>query len=184
MASPITVNRLIGITAPEVRRLPENNAVTAKVGTPVALAGGYVQKAAVQNSNTSVILGFSAEPGKNRTTAGVAQVLTQGSVLNQANAQIIPPGVAMDDGKMGVYIAGPAVRFRGSLHANNNVAQALVGALAGLTEDTNNFWYVDLAKNNAASGGMVRITDLVDAIGTAGGRVEFEVINSRIQTMV
>jgi hypothetical protein len=168
---------------PTIQRLPENNNSVAKMGVPIALTSGYVDQSAAITDNNNMFIGFSTEYGKNRAADGVAETAHYGSVINQANAVNIAVGTPMDDGNMGVLMAAPGVRFMGALTSANNIAAAQLGATMGLTEDANNYWYVDPAKNNQASGGCVKITDLVDPVGTAAGRVEFEVINARIQTL-
>jgi hypothetical protein len=174
---------MIGGGMPEIMRLAENNNSVALEGVPIAITSGYVDESATIDGNNNLFLGFSTEYGKNRATDGTAEVAHYGSVRNQANAVNIAVGTPMDDGNMGVILAGPTVRFMGALETNNNVAQAQVGATAGLTKDSNNYWYIDPAKNNQASGGCIVITSLVDAIGTAAGKLEFSVIQARVQNL-
>jgi len=180
-AIPITFRRLVnGAGMPEIQRVPEAKNATFKEGTPITVTDGYGNNAAEQNNNATQFSGFSVEYGKNRAANGTAEHLSYGSVRNQANAELIPVGAPMDDGNVGMIIPGPNLRFMGALEYNNNSAANMVGDMMGLTEDSNNYWYLDPAKDNMATGGCVRITKLIDAAGTAGGRLEFSVVQSRV----
>ena len=183
-AIPITFRRMVGGNGanPTIMRLPENNNCVALRGVPIAQTSGYVDESATINGNNNLFYGFSAEAGKNRATDGTAETLVvPGGVQNQNNAHVIPLGAPMDDGNMGVISAGPNTRFMGALTSSNNVAAAQLGATMGLTKDSNNYWYLDPAKNNQASGGCVVITKLVDPVGTNAGKLEFAVIQARVQ---
>jgi hypothetical protein len=183
-AVPIKFRRLAyGAGMPTIQRFPENNNCIAKEGTPIAITSGYVDKSAAITNANNLFLGFSTEYGKNRATDGTAETLHYGSVPNQANAVNIPVGAPMDDGNLGVVMAAPGVRFKGALTAANNSAASMLGAMMGLTEDSNNYWYVDPAKLDGANGACVRITELIDPVGTNAGLVEFEVIASHIQSL-
>lgn len=177
-AIPIRFRRKEGGGNPEMMRIPESNNEVFKVGTPVIIAAGYLKELTEANNNNT-FFGFSTEVAKNRAAAGVVQHLTYGAVENQANAQIIPQGAPMDDGAAGVILAKPGVRFMGKLDCN--LTANLLGTVAGLTEDTNNYWYVDPSEVGAGNE-YVLITDLIDPVNTVEGRVEFEVLANRIQS--
>jgi hypothetical protein len=181
-AIPITFRRRVGGAGlAAIQRVPEAANCVALDGTPIAVSGGYANAAANFNNNNNQFLGFSTEYGKNRAANGTAEHLTFGYVRNQANAELIPVGAPMDDGNIGVLIPKQGDRFMGALTSANNSAQNMVGTVMGLTKDSNNYWYINPANNNETSGGCIRITELIDAAGTAGGKLEFEVINTRLQ---
>jgi hypothetical protein len=180
-AIPITFRRMVGSQGmPTIMRVPEAANAVFKEGTPVVVSDGYANNAAEQNNNATQFSGFSTEYGKNRAANGTEETLTFGSVRNQNNAVLIPVGAPMDDGNVGIIIPGPEARFMGALEYNNNAAQNMVGDIMGLTEDSNNYWYIDPAKNNMATGGCIRITKLISDAGTAGGKLEFSVIQTRV----
>jgi hypothetical protein len=184
-ANPITVYKVRGdgAQAPEIRRFAEDAGETFKQGTPVQIdADGFlIECAAITDAATAKIAGFSTEEAANLSSDGVAKTLTQGTVINQTNAVIIPRGVRMNDGTCGVLIATDRQTFVGKITAATALAQTLVDAKAGLTEDTNHFWYVDETKAAVAGGACVQILSLIDPIGTLGGRVEFRVLDAAQQ---
>jgi NAD-dependent SIR2 family protein deacetylase len=57
-----------------------------------------------------------------------------------------------------------------------------VGVAYGLTKDTgNNFWYVDTNKTGASAAVRVVALSPLEAVGTVGGHVIFEVLNAVAQ---
>jgi hypothetical protein len=178
--SRILFRRMVGGGFPEIRRFAENNNCTFLAGTPVKLESGYVEPLAEANNN-NCLAGIAIEPGANLAADGTAETLTYGSVINQNNAVNIPQGAPINDGKCGVLIASQHARFMGTVGNNNNLAQAMVGAVHGLVKDSNNYWYIDNGVNGAGNGYVV-ITELIDAVGTANGKVEFRILDSRIDS--
>ena len=169
---PIYGSRSAQGQQPEVRRLAEGASKTFLTGTPVQLTSGYL--AAWDGTTVALgICGFSMEPGKNRTSNGVAQIITTPpAVPNEANAVTIqiPP---FDDGKMNIYVANNQTYFYGE--ANTTATQANIGVAYGLTKDTNGYWYVDFTNTTTPS---VVVTGL-DDWDTRG--VFFQVLASAIQ---
>jgi hypothetical protein len=180
-AIPITFRKMVGGGFPEIRRIPEAKNCVALEGTPIAVSSGYANASATIDGNNNLFTGFSLEYGKNRAANGTEETLTFGSVRNQNNAVLIPVGAPMDDGKIGVVVPGPEARFQGALTTSNNSTNNMIGNVMGLTKDSNNYWYIDPAKNNQAAGGCIRITDLISANGTVGGKLEFSVIQARVE---
>jgi hypothetical protein len=183
---PIGVRRVQGANAafPFEDRYPESATQTFNIGVPVTFSAGFIVEAATQNSGTTTFLGFSTEPASNLTTSGVAKTLTYGKVQNQTSAVLIPVGAPPNDGTIGVVIAKQGVDFIGILYdstpQNHTIAAADLDAIYGLTKDaTSGFWYVDANITTVAGGACVRITELVDPIGTVNGRVAFVVENIR-----
>lgn len=189
-AMPFMVGRMRGQGAqtPPIRRYPEAAAQTFQIGTPVQLNAGYLQEcAAIVNAATAEILGMATEDGSSLTSAGVAEHLDQGHPINQPLAVVIPGGVKMNDGMAGVVLAIDDVEFVGRLATTNTeIALAVTHRdfIAGITEDAvsaNGFWYVDVAKTTVAGGACVQIIDLLDPVGTVGGRVLFRILNAAQQ---
>jgi hypothetical protein len=91
-------------------------------------------------------------------------------------------GAPLSDGQMGFYVANDQVWFKAKTDSAHTLAQADIGAIYGLTKDgTCNYWYVDTTITAVNSGACVRVTELIDPIGTVGGLVAFEVMAVRQQ---
>lgn len=153
-------------------------------GTPVQLSGGYLQACATINSAaTALIAGISTVPGASLSSSGVpkTQNLTY-SVPNQPSAVITPLGAPPNDGTSQYLAADQVQTFVGTLGnsgtaANATLAVTMRGSIFGLTKDAgNNFWYVDQNITTAAGGACVEIVELIDAVGTLNGRVEFKIL--------
>src|SRR6267142_3591400 len=176
------------------RRIIEEATQTFKVGTPVALAadGGVIAFAAGTFSGLiGSVVGVSYEaasnlastglgaPQPNQPVTGLGASLTFGSVPNEASAKNIPHGAPLNDGRVGLILAGFADNvFSATLGTSGNPANwsdallATNGGLNSLTIDTGgNFWYV----NTGAALNNVRIVgrDLRDPTGS-GNRVLFQ----------
>lgn len=157
----------------------------------VAGATGFIIACpAMTDVATSIIAGFSTQPGSNLTTSGVGKTLTTGfAVPNQTLAIVIPVGAPWNgsDGLSYFVQADDDVVFQGTLgNSSDNtlalLAQAQIGVIYGLTKDAgNNFWYVDQFKTTAAAGACVEIVELIDPIGTLNGRVAFKVTKAAQQ---
>jgi hypothetical protein len=166
-------------------RLLEDAEETFLAGTPVVVQdsdGMLIESPALSSALT--IAGFSAEAGSNLTTEGVAETLTQGSVENQPLAQIIPGGVAPNDGRCGVWIADDKTLFIGVVQTTQTPAQADVGNIFGATKDgTSDLWYIDKDITAAGSGAIFEIIEipiisgdpLAPATPVAGGKIVFKV---------
>src|SRR5262245_7434743 len=160
---------------PQMERWSEDENETMKAFTPVAFngAGMIIERSAIDGV-TKVVLGICDAPGSNLTTEAVAQTLTQGSVVNQTAAKIIPIGVAMNDGRIGVIVANDWTEFQCAVQDAQSVALTDIGKIFGLTKDgTTGLWYVDTSITAAASGACVRLVEAIDPPGTLGGKVAF-----------
>lgn len=186
---PIGVRKVNGINAafPQTERFSEKASQTFKIGVPVQFNAGYVQECATIDSTPAndPILGICTEPGNNLSSDGVAKTLTYGSVQNQSAAVLIPVGAPPNDGKMGVVIANDNVEFFAATLVTHALAATDIGSQFGLTKDgSTGQWYVDTTITAVASGACVLVTDLIDAVGTLGGRVAFVVAPARQQFRV
>lgn len=187
---PIGVRRVAGVNAafPDANRYFEAITQTFKVGVPVQFSGGYVQECATIDdaSPTDMILGFSMEPGSNLATVRVPKTLTTGQTPpNQSSAVIIPIGAPPNDAMVGVVLATDNVEFFAATVVGHALAATDVGSQFGLTKDGGTGqWYVDTAKTAVGDGACVIVTELIDPIGTDGGRVAFRVSNNRQQLQV
>ena len=185
-----------------VRSQIEAAGQTYYAGTPVqvrATDGGVVAWAGTAGGVTGVIAGFAAEMAANLSTTGqgapqgFTPVLGPGSIIgsytanpNQSLATITPTGVPINDGRTRFWVPSPTTVFIGKLGNAGNpaaTAQTQVGASYGLTIDTNNYWYVDLAKTTVGTNTCVTVVGLDprDMVGTVGGRVWFTVVPSAAQ---
>lgn len=124
----------------------ESSSHTSARGALLVFASGYLDLAAADA--TDAIAGIATEAGHN-ITAG-----TQ---------------------KLAYVPALPGMRFEGTLEDETNNNHALVITNVGLKyamqlDATNDRWYID---ENDTTNNSVRITNLVDALTTVKGRVEF-----------
>jgi hypothetical protein len=148
---------------PRIRDIPEAATQTFLSGTPVALnASGNVIAWAGSIVTTLVgsIIGIAKNPGKNLTTAGTAQQLSQGSVPNQPSAQNIQRPYFDPDGNTLLETADPDTIFVGQVGPAESVTQANVGVPYGISIDTDNHWYVDTAKVTVGTNTCVMIVKL------------------------
>lgn len=181
-AIPIRVFRVEGSSdaLPQTYRLAQAATQTFNLGTPVAVVTGFVQASGAIAATTNQIAGFSDQFGDNLVTAGVAPVggsgVKYGSVQNQPAAVNIPIGAPLADGAAGVLVANNLTIFYGKTDAAHALAQTDIGAIYGLTKDaTTGNWFVDTTIITAATGACCLITNLLDPIGTVGGRVAFKI---------
>lgn len=163
---------------PEMRRLAEAASETFLKGVPIVLSSGYAAESAAIAAAGVLLAGISSEFAHDLTTDGVAKTLTYGSVQNQANAVLIPGGAPPSDGKVGVIIANDETEFVGECVSTHALAVTDVGAIYGLTKGANNQWYIDTAKSTTAGGAIVTITELVDDVGTDGGKMAFKFLKA------
>jgi hypothetical protein len=197
-AGPIEpVQNIGGALSFLLRRIIEEAGQTAPYGTPVTISatdGGLQAWGGVTVVDN--IAGFLAEGNgfSNLGTTGAGApsgfsgVTGPGSVVgnyaanaNQPLAVITPSLVPINDGRAGYYVASPTTVFVGKYGTTGSATATtnqIVGTLAGLTKDTNNYWYVDSAKTNTVE--IVGL-DPRDAVGTVGGRVFFTVLASAQQ---
>lgn len=175
---PITVYQVKGTphALPQQKRLLEDESETFKTGTPVVVSSGYLI-ASPTLSSALKIAGISSEAAHNLTTQGVPQTLTYGSVQNQPSAVNIPLGAPLSDGCCGVFIADDNTIFVADSDSTA-IAAADVGAIYGITADSNGQWFIDKTITAAASGAIAEVVALVDEIGTAYGRVAFRITNA------
>lgn len=145
---------------PRIRRIGEAAAQTWLPGTPLALnASGFVIPWAgvVLTPIAGAIIGLSKEASANLTTAGVAKQQTFGSVPNEALAVNISRPY-FNDGRTGFEVSDPDTIFLGQV--GTTVTQANVGLQYGMTIDTDNHWYIDLAKATQGTNTCVLIVKL------------------------
>lgn len=145
---------------PRIRRIGEAATQTWLPGTPLALnASGFVipWAGSVLTPVAGGIIGMAKEFGANLATAGVPQQITFGSVPNEPAAVNISRPY-FNDGRTGVETADPDTIFLGQV--GTTVTQANVGLQYGLSKDTDNHWYVDLAKATAGTNTCVLIVKL------------------------
>lgn len=191
-AVPISVVQLLAVNGSQapMRRIAEKLTQTFKQGVPVQVdaASGFLQECAtINNAATAVIAGMSSEAGSNLTSSGVAKTLTQGTPFNQASAAIIPLGAKLNDGTCGLFQALDSVVFQGVVGNSNDgtiatIAATDLGAIFGLTKDAGNGqWYVDKNITTVAGGACVVVVELVDAVGTLNGKVNFKVLTAAQQ---
>jgi len=191
IATPITPRQVLqaGTAVANMKAIAEKSGQTYVQNTPVQVdvagaTGFIIACPAMTSVATAKIAGFSTQPGSNLTTSGVGKTLTTGqAVPNQSSAVVIPIGApwAGADGLAYFNLADPNVQFIGTFGDSSDntlavLAQAQVGGLFGLFKDPgNSFWYVDNHVITTAAGACVEITELVDAIGTLNGKVQFRV---------
>ena len=185
-AVPLKVYKVVGAgdAQPRIMRKLEEASQTFKMGTPLkSNSSGYmIAWAANANNSSGNIAGVATEPGSNLASNGTPKTLTYGSVPMQANASIVPVGAPPNDGTVGILVAESSTIFVGKCNDAHNIAVTDVGRQGGLTYDTNGFPIVETEANNAtANGACLIITELVDAVGTAGGKVAFRFLDSAQQ---
>jgi hypothetical protein len=180
------------------RHIIEEATQTFVAWTPVQLNGtdGGVQ-AWDGTTVTAGIAGFASENASNLATTGVGApqgftpVLGPGSTIgsyaanaNQPLAVITPSLVPINDGGISFVVAAPFMVFVGAVGTSGQAAiattNAMRGTKAGLTIDTNGYWYVDTSKTNTV---VIVDLDPRDAVGTVGGRVWFVVQTAAAQTL-
>lgn len=184
-AIPFTVYQVVGSSdaLPQQRRMPEEASNTFKVGTPVVLASGYITDSGAISSGTPALVGFSSEFAHNLASSGVAPAggsgTTYGSVQNQASAVNVPIGAPMADGNCGVFIANNETIMTGKTNDAHTLAVTDPGSTFGITKDSaSGFWFIDTTITSPASGAVAECLQLVDPVGTVGGRISFRIISA------
>jgi hypothetical protein len=174
-------------------------------GTPVEIGATSDSKTGVivWDGTTVVkgIAGFAAQAAQNYATTGAgapnafSPITGPGSIVGnyaanpyQPLAVITPSMTPISDGFSYFFNAGPTTVFVGCIGTSSAgtgssvaavaTAQSQVGTAAGLTLDTNGFWFVDTNKSNAV---QIIGLDPRQPVGTVGGHVLFTVINTVIQ---
>lgn len=182
-SEPIVPFRLLNVNAVQapMMRISEKALNTQKIGCPCFVTSGYLAERTAIDDGTDLIAGFTVEAAHNLASDGVGAELTFGSVQNQSAARNIPVGAPISDGTLGFYVANDQVWFKGKTDDAATLAQTHVGVLYGLTKGSNGFWFVDTSITAVNSGACVEIVELIDPIGTVGGRVAFKVMSVRQQ---
>ncbi len=183
-AIPVKVFKVLaaGDAQPVIKRFGEEASQTFLMGVPVtcnvAVSGDIYAWAANANVAANNVAGFSTEPGSNLTANHTARHLTYGSVQGQANAVQIPIGAPINDGTVGVILATDTIIFVAKCNDAHNIALTDIGTVQGMTKDTNNYFFIEFGANNAAANGaFCLITELVDPVGTAGGKLAFRIVD-------
>lgn len=196
-ALPINQVKTLGAsTGPQVANPREDAAETFKAGTIVALngSGDLIAWAGANPAGVAVLCGVSIVAGSNLTTAGTAQALTFGSVVNQSSAVNIPVGAPPNDGHCEIYTGSPNNVFRATFGNNGSTAtpaQSDIGKHYGLSLDTgNNYWYVDKNKTTVATDTAVQVTGVYPDPSQGGAafstntQVEFIFESAVVQAVV
>lgn len=176
---PIGVRQVQGVNGAfaHVERYGEAAVQTFKIGVPLVLSNGFLQESGTISGATNTILGFGMEAGNNLVTAGVAKTLTYGTVQGQSAAVLIPVGAPPNDGTMGVLVAEDNIIYMAATLVTHALVATDLGALFGLTKDsTSGQWYVDTTITSTGSGACLRVEEIIDPIGTLGGRVGFTLL--------
>ena len=144
---------------PRIRRIIEEAGQTFLPGTPLQIAADGGIKVWDGTTLTRGIAGFSKEFGNNLAALGVVPTAAVnptpqpsfGSVVNEPSAVNITRPF-FRDGRQGFEVADQDTVFLGQVGPAQTALSADVGAIYGLTIDTDNHWFVDKAKvaGNAA----------------------------------
>jgi hypothetical protein len=183
-AIPIKVFKVVGAgdAQPQIRRIIEEASMTFKVGTPVrvnAASGCIVAFAGNTTNANGNVAGIAAEPASNLSSNATPKTTTYGSVQGHANASLIPLGAPLNLGDVGVLLAVPSTIFVAKCNDAHYAVVTDVGRLAGLTLDTNGYFFLETEANNVTSNNSAIgvITELVDANNTAGGKLAFKMLD-------
>ena len=174
--APIVPIQTVSGNQPKIMRLAEAATRTFKKGAAVIVTSGYLNEHAAFSADTDVLAGFATEAAHNQAVAGTAGPgLTYGSVPNQAAAVLIAVGSPPEDGCCGVFVAVEDTLFVGYTNTDAVLAVTDRAAQAGLTKDaTSGFWFVDRTITDT-NGQILEIIELLDPVGTSGGRVIFKI---------
>ena len=198
-AGPIEpVQNLGGAVSFPTESIIEEAGQTFNAWTPVSLAadgGVQVWGASIVLPGLGAVIGVAQENASNLGTTGsgapqgFTPVLGPGSVVgnykanpaNQPAAVVTPSLVPINDGLINVVLAAPGTVFVGKAGTSGQTAIAttnqMVSTVAGLTLDTNGYWYVDTSKSNLV---QIVALDPRDAVGTVGGRLWFTFLASAV----
>jgi len=200
--SPILAVATVSGNQEQIFNYLQGSGQTYTAGSPVMESSGamVVWSGTVGNATTgpsNLITGIAPVQGYNYASAGLgASSLygsvgfpgapsTFGSVPNQPSAVNIFHGAPYADGLTLVQLAVTDTIFEAQVDASSgstfNATTAIIGTQLGLTKDSNNFWYVDLAKATAGTNTVLTIVslnpqDLVSGstvTGITNGRVRF-----------
>ncbi len=177
-------------------RLIEELTQTFLAGTPVEItaADGGIKAwdgttgtaFTFTSAGIGAIIGFSSEAASNLAATGAgapspmqpfsgvgAVAGTFGSVPNQGSAKNIAHGAPVNDGRVGIILAGPQVIWTATFGNNGNPATPAatdVGKNYGLTIDSNSkFWYVDKNKATVATNTVLTVVGLDPRDAVASG---------------
>jgi len=148
---------------PRIANIPEAATQTFLAGTPVALnsSGDVIAWAgSIVTNLVGAIIGICKNPGKDLTTAGTAKQITQGSVPNQPDAVNIQRPYFDPDGSTLFETADPDTIFSGQVGPSQSVTQANVGVQYGISEDSDDHWYVDTTKTTVGTNTCVIVVGL------------------------
>jgi hypothetical protein len=154
---------------PNMPRILEKAAQTFVLGVPVMV--DTTVGAIKEWDGTTVaqgIAGFCKEAASNLTTTGVPKTLTFGSVPNQPNAQNIPMGAPINDGRIAVETSNEESIFFAQVGPAQTVAVTDLLKQYGMTKDSDGHWYVDKTKTTVGTNTVVQIVKL-DPIDTIRG---------------
>lgn len=172
VSAPICERGTISGNQPRVDSSRDEAATqTFKIGVPVQLTSGTVAIWAgdPNTTNGTKIFGIAKSDGASLATAGVALQKSWGSVPFQASAKkILRP--FFNNGKTTVVLANPDTIFYGQVGAAS-LSGVTVGAVYGLTVDTDGHWYVDTSKTTTTAGSENVAVEIVgfDSVDTARG---------------
>lgn len=122
---------------------------------------------------TQGIAGFTKEAFSDLATTGVPKTQSFGSVPYESDAVNIARGAPFNDGRIGFEASVSDSVFFGQVGPSQTTAATDVGVQYGMTQDTDNHWYVD--KTKTAGGSVVVVVVALDYNDTVRG-VHFQVL--------
>lgn len=149
---------------------------TFKEGCPLRISSGNAVAGDVDDpwAAADVVLGISAEAGKNLTTAGVEETgASYATPRNQANAKTIAVGSPFKITTVMFYRADGLNVFRASLKDGEVYTQALIipGTYYALKYDaTTGYWFVD----NTDTSGNNAVAEIVGPVDGDTSKVLFK----------
>lgn len=171
---PITLANS-GTQSQLLEQWPEGATQTFKQGVVLKLSSGnaVIGDSADPWTAADVVLGISAAPGQNLTTAGTAEKgYSEATPQNQTAAKIIPHGAWMKTGKVPMYRADGNNIFLADLKATQTFSQALVAAgtyYALKYDSTTGYYYVD----SADTAGNNAVCEIVGGVSDNTAKVLF-----------
>jgi hypothetical protein len=169
---------------PNILRIREAAAQQFQIGVPVMidLTLGAV-KEWDGTTYAAGIAGISKEPGANLPTVATprvpgANLVTGQAVPNQPQAYVLPVGAPLNDGRTGVVTSTPSTVFLGQIGQSQTRAYTDLGAVFGMTKDTDGHWYVDKTKTGTSAVVRIEKFDFWDKRG-----VEFTFLPAAVQKM-
>jgi hypothetical protein len=175
--------------------LVEESGQTFVYGVPVQVNGtdGGVQ---IWDGSTLTagIAGFSLQAAQNLGSTGLGAPAPFGPITGaggtgtfaanayQSSAVIIPAMTPIVYGMANFAVAQPNTLFIAKIGTSSTVTPVAttnqqVGVAYGLTKDTgNSFWYVDTNKTGGSAAVRIVMLSPLEAVGTVGGHVIFQVL--------